>query len=166
MGQIPIIKGGIVVNVVELEDGTTPVLKAIHRARLAEEDADYQRRFTEWRKTVTDRQTQIADAKQKAFMASGIGNALRSKLAEDAALPPRKRPVANMDAPIAAADADVKLWLSQVDSLMSAPLLPKPAPKRGKRWVYPDDCIVGPPGGNVGDTWNGKKYSTPPKEKA
>ena len=77
MGHIPLIKDGVVVNVVELDDDCACVTKAVHKEMSASEEADYRKRLDAWRQRGQARHEEIAAAKRKAFMALDVANALK-----------------------------------------------------------------------------------------
>lgn len=159
MGQRPLIKGGVVVNVVQIDDDCACMTKAQHKQMAEAEDADYAERFNAWRAKGQARHAEIQAAKQKAFMALGIASGLR----EHAKAESKKRH-GNADAVmrrVRDAEKEAEDWRTKVSELENKPLPPKPRMARAKRWFHPDDVTVGPPGGNIGDTWNGSRYIRP-----
>lgn len=159
MGQRPIIRGDTVVNVVEIDDDCACMTKAEHKQMFEAEDADYAQRFAAWRALGQARHAEIQAAKQKAFMARGVAGGLRAHAEAEA----NKRH-GNADAVmrrVRDAEKEAEDWRVKVNELESKPLPPKPKMVRAKRWFHPDDVIVGPAGGNIGDRWDGRKYTRP-----
>ena len=155
MGHIPLLKDGVVINVIELDDDCACVTKAVHKEMSASEEADYRKRLNAWRQRGQAHHEEIAAAKRKAFMALGIANALKVQTRGES------RGNGNTDPflrPILVADKDAEAWRNKVAELQAKPLPPKPKMIRTKRWFHPDDVIVGPSGGNIGDRWDGKRY--------
>ena len=77
MGHIPLIKDGVVVTVIELDDDCACVTKAVHEGMSASEEADYRKRLDTWRQRGQAHHEEVAAAKRKAFMALGVANALK-----------------------------------------------------------------------------------------
>ena len=157
MGHIPLIKDGVVVNVVELDDDCACVTKAVHKEMSASEEADYRKRLDAWRQRGQARHEEIAAAKRKAFTALAVANALKLQARVE------RRGNGNAD-PFLRRIKEAEAWRGKVAELQATPLPPKPKMIRTKRWFHPDDVIVGPSGGNIGDRWDGKRYIMPEEQ--
>lgn len=153
--QLPLIKDGLVVNVVELDPGTVCVDKGTHKRMGLEENTAYAGRAREWRAELDARQAAIADAEQQllaaATAAAVVKNAAR-KASGDAA--------ATLDR-VLVAEAEVDAWVAKVAQMRMAAGPEKPAMVRAARWICPEGFYVGPAGGNIGDTWDGRAYTPP-----
>lgn len=159
--QLPLIKDGLVVNVVELEPETACVDKAKHKEMSAAEDAEHGRRMDEWRAIANAHTLEIEKARQQLLLAHSA--ALAVKTAAKETKPGAEK--AALDR-ILFAENEVEQWRAKVAELQGRPLPPRPKMERAKRWFYPDGHEVGPEGGNIGDLWDGKTYTRPAKEKA
>jgi hypothetical protein len=164
MGQRPLIKDGVVVNVIEIEDDTLPCTKARHKELAAIEQASYEAKFNAWRKVVMDHRQAILQARQAAFLAHGVLNALKVQAEAEKAKPKWKRLLPSAyTSRISDAERQVADANRQIAELEALRLPEKPKPVRSKRWIHPDGHEVGARGGNIGDRWDGKKYTRPPK---
>jgi hypothetical protein len=167
MGQRPLIKNGVVVNVIEIADDTLPCTKARHMELSAVERANYAAKLAEWQRQVTARRAAIVEARQKAFMAQGVVNALRVASQAETKKPKWRRLAAgSFDNRISTAESEARAALEKLAEAEAAPIPMKPKHERRKRWIHPDGHEVGAKGGNIGDRWDGKKYIRPEKPKA
>jgi hypothetical protein len=167
MGQRPLIKDGVVVNVIEIEDDTQCLRKADYKRLTAAEDADHEAQMAEWRATVAKRQADIAEARQSAFIAVGVVNALKVQQAAEAEKPRWKRLIpSHFESRITSAANQVRAAREKIAELEAQEMHPKPKLVRPKRWFHPDGLVVGPAGGNIGDRWDGKSFTRPEKKSA
>lgn len=157
--QRPIIKDGIVVNVIEIGDETEIVTKDRHKELMASEDAQYAEHFTSWRGQIRAHQDEIGTAAEKLSMARMTLAAMKTK-AEGEKDGTRAvytlNQILSLEKEIAGQEAAVK-------QLQERPVPPKPKLVRSKRWFHPEGLEVGPAGGNIGDIWNGQEYVRPVK---
>jgi hypothetical protein len=154
--RLPIIKDGIVVNVIEIDEATAIVDKATHANLCASEEADYAQRYAEWQTQVAAVETAIAEARTQHFMASGIAVAVKT---EAKGVDVESAP-AMLDK-LLVAEAEVEAWAAKIADMQAQPLPEKPKLIRTARWMYPEGHIVGPEGGEIGDSWNGNAYIKP-----
>ena len=162
MAQRPLIKNAIVVNVIAIDDDTLCVTKADHKTMQAAEDADYAAKMAEWRKGLAERRAAISAEQHKAFIATGIANALTVQRGAEGEMPKaRRHPAGYYDAQIGAAQNDAKAALERIAEIEAQPVPPKPRVVRAKRWIFPGGHQVGVKGGNIGDRWDGKSYISP-----
>jgi hypothetical protein len=155
--QRPILKDGVVVNVVELDDDTMVTTKARHKELTAAEDAEYQAKIDEWRIAHGAHQAKItaaAEALAMARMTLGTVKAKADKEKNETKAAAALRQILTMEKDISAKEEDLA-------KIQGEPSPPKPVHKRGKRWFHPDGVEVGPAGGNIGDIWDGEKYVRP-----
>ena len=131
------------------------VTKAVHKELSASEEADYRKRLDTWRQRGQAHHEEVAAAKRKAFMALGVANALKVQAKVECRSNGNADPFLRR---ILVADKEAEAWRNKVAELQAKPLPPKPKMIRTKRWFHPDDVIVGPSGGNIGDRWDGKRY--------
>jgi hypothetical protein len=159
MASRPLIKGNVVVNVIELGDDTEHMTKARFKQLKAADDADYEARLNAWRDQMRAHRDAIKGAQQKAFMAQGVVHALK----EQAAAEGKKRTgdPSRFAKRIQEAEREAEGWRTKIAEMEVSALPPKPRPVAIKRWFHPEDVTVGPPGGNIGDQWDGKRYSKP-----
>jgi len=143
--QFPLIKDGIVVNVVEIDDATMCVSKAEHREMAAKEAADYTNRFNAWRREIVKRRDAISTAHTSHFMATGAAGVILAEARANAG------DAAAMLDRVLVANAEVEAWAAKVADMKAQALLEKPRMIRAARWIYPDDHVVGPAGGNIGE---------------
>ncbi len=161
--QKPIIKGGVVVNVIEIDEDTEIVTKEALKLRQAEEAAEYSVANAEWQGVLKKRMAYIKEARDQAFMMQGVVNALRIQVEVEKRTKGKVLSQGKLDEAISEAEITVSI----ANNLMAEPIPDKPAMKRSKMWFMPshmEGCIVGPPGGNIGDLWDGTSYSKPPKQ--
>lgn len=161
MVQRPVLKDGVVVNVVEISDDTMIVTKDEHKQLMAKEDADYEQAAAEWRETVKGREAQIRDAAERLGLARMTVSALKVKAAEEDS----DTKAAQALRRILAEEEAVTQLEAELARISAGPLPPKPKLIRGKRWFHRYGFDVGPAGGNIGDLWNGQEYVRPEKEK-
>ncbi len=152
--QRPLIKDGKVINVIEIDDETESVTKAEHKEMLAAENADYAERMAAWRTAISAHQQTLAEARSRSFVAMGIANAMRIQAATATG---REKTV--LENRIDGADEQARAATAEVAALETAQLPKKPSLVRTKRWMCPPGVELGPAGGNIGDTWNGKTYT-------
>jgi hypothetical protein len=160
--QRPILKDGVVVNVIEIGADTEIVSKKRHKQLTAEEDARYAIAAAEWRETAKAHEDEIRLAAEKLGLARMTVSALKVKAADE-----------NVDAKAALAlkqilaeEEAVSKLEADLSAVSTRPLAPKPKLIRAKRWFHPEGLEVGPAGGNIGDIWNGQEYVRPAKDKA
>lgn len=159
MGQLPILKDGVVVNVIEIDNETEIVTKDEHKRRAAEEMAAYETSLAEWREVIRGRQNEAHEALTKLQMAKMTLEAKKTTAAEektDAGAALALRQILSME-------EEVKRHEKAVLDIEARPLPVKPKLVRRKRWFHPQGLEVGPAGGNIGDLWDGKTYSRPLK---
>lgn len=154
MAQKPIIKDGIVINVIEIDETTQVVTKAQYKEAQVADEANYNRQLEIWRAEMRQRRANVEAALTELGMARATVAALKVTAGNEtddarAALILRQILVAERD--IAAIEKNAKM-------LQTSPISPKPTTMRGKYWFHPDDMEIGPDGGNIGDVWNGEKY--------
>ncbi len=157
--QRPLLKDGVVINVIEIDENTLVVCKAEHKQLQAEEDAAYTAQLEEWRAVIKARQGELGAASERLGMAKMTLSAMKVKVAEEkgdarAALALKQ---------ILSMEADVEQNEQAVMALHARPIPAKPKLVRSTRWIRPDDCEIGPAGGNIGDRWDGKQYVRPEK---
>lgn len=162
MTQKPVLKDGKVVNVIEIDGETQVVTKDRHKEMIAAEDADYAQRLGAWRALVQQRHNTIQAATDELSLARATVSALKVTAGNEkddrkAALALRQ--ILSAEAGIAAIEQGIKV-------LRAEPLPEKPALVRPKRWFHPEGLEVGPAGGNIGDLWDGEKYTRPEKPQA
>lgn len=162
MGSRPIIKDGLVVNVVEIDDDCAIMTKAECRRQEAAELADYAARVAAWRERVALMRAEVDAAREKAGIAMATMSALKARAASEKS----DAKVAALFRQASGMEQEVNTLVADVRSLQERPAPAKPRLVRGKRWFYPDGVEVGPPGGNIGDLWDGKSYTRPEKDKA
>ncbi len=153
--QKPLIKDGIVVNIIEIGEHTLCVSKAEHKELEAQEMARYAADLVAWRNECQMHAKSIEEAKAGRFMAIGI-----VKAAKDAAKDSRIDPKHTLDR-ILMLDSEVEAWEEKLSRLKALGLPPKPQIQRAKRWILPEGHEVGPEGGQIGDIWDGKTYVKP-----
>lgn len=159
MGQRPILKNGVVINVIEIDDDTQIVTKAQHKQMLAEEAVDYEVRLATWREAIRDVQQQAADVIDQLAMARMTLSAMKTQAAGEK----NDAKAAQALRQILAAEEDVKQREKAVSQAQAVAIPPKPRPASSKRYFHSDDVEVGPAGGNIGDLWDGKTYTRPEK---
>lgn len=157
--QRPILKNGVVVNVIEIDEDTAIVTKAQHKRLQAGEEEAYATELKAWREAMTARQGEMSAAMEGLGLANMTLSAVKAKAASE-----------KVDARAALAltqilsmEAEIEQMHQGIAELKSTPAPLKPRLIRAKRWFYDDDCEVGPAGGNIGHVWNGKGYERPAK---
>lgn len=153
--QLPLIRDGIVVNVIEIDEDTISASKGDHKRLSAEENAEYEARASEWRAAINAHAEAIKAAEMQLFPARGAANAVKSDVRKSQG---DAQKALNR---VLVADAEVEAWEAKVADMRVQPLPSKPQMVRGKRWICPDDAFLGPAGGAIGDLWDGKAYSKP-----
>lgn len=153
--QRPILKDGIVVNVVEIDEGTAIVTKAEHRQMSEAEEAEYANRLLIWQGAVKAAKTEISEVEVQLFMVTGMAAAAKAD-ARNA----NGGAAAHLDR-ILVAEAEVEAWQAKLVDAKAMPLPERPRLERALRWIYPEGCLIGPEGGQIGDSWNGIKYTRP-----
>lgn len=161
MGQRPIIKNGKVVNVIEIDDDVQIVTKAEHKAALEVENAAHAADVSAWRAEITKMRDEVSEAHQKAALAMGAAEALKDQARKDknAGKPPR------LFDQILDLEAEAKAHAEEAGRLALRPKPPEPTRAHVRRWFHPLGLEVGPPGGSIGDTWDGRQYAPPPVER-
>jgi hypothetical protein len=153
--QLPLIKDGLVVNVVEIEEGTLCCSKAEHKHLGAAEVADYEARAAAWRAEIAAHHEAIRQAELQHFMACGVAAAAKDKARQG------DGNSAQLLKHVLTTDEEAAAYAANLTALRATSLPDRPAMHRARRWIMPDDHIIGPPGGNIGDTWDGKSYIAP-----
>ncbi|WP_088347777.1 MULTISPECIES: hypothetical protein [Rhodomicrobium] len=156
--RLPVIKDGVVINVVEMDADTLCVDKATHQQMLADEDDGHRAALALWGADISERHAAIQQAKRNLFMASGFASAVKNQVREgkisgDGAL-----------TSVLTADAEVEAWQAKIADMKAQPLPERPILVRGRRWICPEGCILGPEGGQKGDIWTGEAYVRPAHE--
>jgi hypothetical protein len=154
--RVPVIKDGVVVNVIEMAPDTTAVTKAEHKDAMARERVEYEARAADWRKGVEAGRSVVKLAKQDLFMARGLERAARSGVAKSDLTGDAGAHAARQ---LLTLGNEAAAHQDNVERLEAAPLPPRPRLERARRWIVPEGCIVGPPGGEIGDTWDGVAYT-------
>jgi hypothetical protein len=158
MVQRPLLKNGVVVNIIEIEDDTCICTKEEHKARTLEENSAYANRLAGWKGHMAKLKNQFDAAKGKLITARMTLAALEARRS-DATDP---KVATTFTTQINQAKDEVAAAQSALDQIQRAPLPQKPLMFRAKRWFHHEDGIqVGPAGGHIGDTWDGKKYIAP-----
>lgn len=155
--QLPLIKDGVVVNVVEFEAGTVCCNKAELKEMQAVENANYEARAAEWRGVIQRQKDELIAAETQLEAAMAVAGHARRK-AES------MRDAGNSDQAlkhVLTTGAEVDAWRENVAALRSRPLPTRPTLFRPVRWIVPEGHEIGAPGGNIGDTWDGKAYISP-----
>jgi hypothetical protein len=162
MAQRPVLKDGIVVNVIEIEDDTEVVSKDRCKQIRAEEDARYERAAAEWRGSVKEKEKEIREAGERLGLAKMTVSAMKVRAAQE-----KNDTLAAMAFRSAMAEEENAAKIeAEFAALRTQTLPPKPKLTRAKLWFHPEGLEIGPAGGNIGDMWNGQEYSRPTKEKA
>jgi hypothetical protein len=157
--QRPILRDGVVVNVIELDDDTEIVTKARHKELCVAEDADYAAKLAAWRGQVTDIQKAFAEAVERLDMARATASALKVR-AEDLQDGPQAGQVLKQ---ILAVEKQIASHEASAAAQQAKTVPARPRLVRGKRWFHPEGLEAGPAGGNIGDLWDGKTYTRPEK---
>lgn len=160
--QRPILKDGIVVNVVEIDEDAAIMTKGQHKKLHSDEDAAYTVQLRAWREAVKARQGQVSAAMERLGLANMTLSAVKAKAAGEKL----DAKAALLLSQILSMEAEIGAMHQSIAIIQSTPPPLKPKLIRAKRWFHDDDCEVGPAGGNIGDTWNGKGYERPAKAKA
>lgn len=150
--QIPLIKDGRVVNVVEIGQSTLCVTKAEHRQLEAQENAKLEKDLSVWQAEIDAHSKAIEEVKLQYFMALGIAKKLKES-AKDI-----KSDKSKLLDRILLADSEVEAWADKIADMKSRKLPKMPQAIKAKRWIYPDGFEVGPVGGNIGDFYENGKY--------
>lgn len=155
--QLPILKDGIVVNVIEIDEDAVTCSKAELKMQMLAEEAEHNAAMEEWRMACKA----ISDS-VKAAVASV------EKAREDAAAAIRRAEkggdAKKALAAISAAQSEVEARTGNLEAVRATPLPEKPRLVRKTRWAVPEGFVVGSPGGSIGDTWNGREYVRPDQE--
>lgn len=160
MTQKPILRDGKVVNVIEIDDATQIVTKALHKEMMAAEDADYAQRLESWRAQMKQRHNSVQATIEELTLARATVNALKMTASNEK--DDRKAALALRQ--ILSAEAGIAAMEQNVNALRAAPTPEKPTLARPRRWFHPEGLEVGPAGGNIGDLWDGQTYTRPVKE--
>lgn len=161
--QRPILKDGVVVNVVELKPGTYCCAKAELRELMAEEDAAYAAQLAAWRETVKGMQRDMNTALANLDNARQVAGATQQRVMKARQSGKAKSADALLNSVLEAGE-QVTAHEQRVAELAQRVPPEKPTFARPHRWVVPEGCEVGEPGGNIGDTWDGQRY-VPPADK-
>lgn len=153
--QRPLIKDGLVVNVVEFEPGTICCSKPELKAMQAAEEAEYDKRAAAWREEagklaeeIREAETQLSAARKASNQAQELASAGKGKA--DQLL---KR--------VLETGGEVRAWEENLAALRARSLPARPTLVRPRRWIVPEGHSVGPAGGNIGDRWDGQAYIAP-----
>lgn len=162
MAQRPLLKDGIVINVIEIEDDTEVVSKDRCKQIRAEENARYERAAAEWRDSVKEKEAEVREVGERLSLARMTVSAMKTKASQE-----KTDTLAAMAFRSAMAEEENAAKIeAEFAGLCKQTLPPKPKLARAKLWFYPEGCEIGPVGGNIGDLWNGQEYVRPTKEKA
>lgn len=159
MSQRPLLKDNIVINVIEIDDDTLIMTKAEHKELMAQEDAEYEAKAAEWRATIGSVRASIDAEVDKLTNARATLSAY--KITAEAEPSPAK--AGAMLKQILAMERGIIEQEKVVAEVGKTKVPEKPRLIRAKRWFRPDDVVVGEPGGNIGDVWDGKQYTRPEK---
>jgi dGTP triphosphohydrolase len=157
MASRPIIKDGVVINVTVIDDDCAIMTKAECRKQEAAEKGAYEEQAKAWREQVMAMRAEVDAAQRNVGLARATLEAVKTRAATEKHA---SRKSAMLDQ-ILALDGEVKAHLSILNDLAARPVPAKPRLTRGKRWFHADDVVVGPPGGDIGDSWDGSKYVKP-----
>ena len=153
--QIPLIKGGVVVNIVEIHEDTLQVTKLEYNEIAAREKEEHEVKMMQWRKSVEAQRDNISAAEASLALARKDAEAVRR-----AAHKRNGDDSGHLDR-VLISEGEVDAWREKVEGMRAQPIPPKPEFRRTKAWIVPDGHIVGPLGGNIDDIWDGEKYVSP-----
>jgi hypothetical protein len=155
--QLPVLKDGIVVNVIEIGEDTQIVTKARCKELIAIEDAEYAERIAAWREAVGE----LRKAHEDAAGALGMARMTVAAVKERARKVTGEAGAQEALRQILALEGDVTAHERKLAEIAARPMPEKPRLVRGKRWFHSDGLEVGPAGGNIGDRWDGVAYVRP-----
>lgn len=153
--QLPLIKDGVVVNVVEFEIGTICCSKADLKAMQVAEEAEYNARVDAWRAEVNAMQDEIRAAETQLAGARKVATEAKERAEKG------KGDAQQLLRAVLNTDAEQKAWEENLASLRSHPLPARPTFVRPLRWIIPEGHEIGKAGGNIGDRWDGQAYVAP-----
>lgn len=158
--HLPLLKDGIVVNVVELSEGTRLVSKSEHREISKADEASYEASANGWRTKKAERAEEIKQAETSLFMAKGMATSVKAEAKSGGG---DAQKALNR---VLLADAEVDAWTAKIADMKARPGPDRPKLVRTKCWIVPEGHVVGDPGGNIGDVWDGSQYIAPEGKRA
>jgi hypothetical protein len=127
---ICILKGGVVINVAEVAEGTEVCSKAEYDLKLTHDKAAYEDALAMWRLAQADLADRI-DREQAALLAVQAAGT---------------------------APGEAEARAGNLAALRASLGASKPRMPVRRRWILPDGYAVGEPGGAIGDRWDGRRY--------
>lgn len=158
--QYPLIKDGVVVNVVEVSESTLCLSKAEYKAMAAKDEAAYAEAVKAWRSALLIRRLEITEAETGLFMARGAAEVIKEQASG------KKGKARDALDRVLSADGEVNAWEEKLAAARRAEFPAKPRLDRAPAWIVPEGHELGPVGGNIGDLWDGKAYSAPTEKAA
>jgi hypothetical protein len=150
--QFPVLRDGVVVNVVEMSPDCIAGTKADVKHAMRAEDAEYQTQVAAWQEAVQAHRAEFDAANSVAERAAQAADFAKRKAAEG------KGNAQQLLDHVLATDRTLQEHIANVQAIGARPLPSRPLMVRATRWMIPEGCVLGEPGGNIGETWDGKRY--------
>lgn len=157
--KLPILKDGIVVNVIAIDDDTQVVTKAQHKELCAKEDAEHETAMATWRKLMSERKAALDAIVTDITM----GQMMLAAVKERASTEQNDGKVAALMREALKLETNIQGHQERLVAADRAELPTKPHLVRGMRWFHHEGLEAGPVGGEIGDVWDGKSYTRPVK---